>query len=447
MLRTHRVKAAGALQFIEPRFVPWAYTFMRLICPAYMRFVEGISKIETAGIEHLIGAFQRFYGKKARVLVVFRHASLHDAPVMAYLFCRRLPAAARRMGERLGGRGHAHFLYGRGVLNWAGGGAAFLFPRIAGIPVMNRKYDARSMRAIRQTLTDGSFPICLAPEAQVTYHNHRLGPIEAGTARLAAWCLEDLERQDRDEEILILPVACHYLYRNQPELLFDRIIERIVSNAGLRPPSAPSRYERLIELTEGLLERMESFYARFFTIEKPGPRETSLRERIERVCRAALRVPETFMQIRPEADLLSRVLTVRQRGWDYLFRSDLPADGQNAALDRALMDRIADEAYQHLRHNELVDVLEYVQPEYISPEASVNRLIEYALTLNDVINRLMGGNISSRYSPPGKCVRIGIGEAIKVRELFPLIPGGRRGRCDGLMKVIVSRLEQLSEER
>jgi 1-acyl-sn-glycerol-3-phosphate acyltransferase len=451
MLRRERVKAKGGLRFIEPRFVPWVYTFMRLVCPAYLRFVEGISKVETAGIEHLIGGFQAFYGKKARVLVVFRHASVHDAPVMVYLFCRSLPAAAKQAGERLGGRGHAHFLYGRGVLHWAGGGAAFLFPRIAGIPVMNRKNDARSMRTIRRYLSDGPFPICLAPEAQVTYHNHRLGPSEGGTARLAAWCLEDLQRQEREEEILILPVACHYLYLDHPERLFDRVIERIVASAGLPPPSSASGYDKLIELTEGLLQKMEIFYARFFTIEKPGRklvgRPASLRERIERVCRAALAVPETFMRIRPEADLLSRVLTVRQRGWDYLFRSDLPEEGRISPMDRVLMDRIADEVYLHLRHNELVDVLEYVQPEYIGPEASLNRLIEYALTLNDVINRLLGGDISTRFSPPRKTVRISIGEPIKVRELFALIPGKRRERAEGLMKVVVSRLEHLSAER
>jgi len=34
-----------------------------------------------------------------------------------------------------------------------------------------------------------------------------------------------------------------------------------------------------------------------------------------------------------------------------------------------------------------------------------------------------------------------------VRELFPLIPGRRRERAEGLMKVIVSRLEHLSAER
>lgn len=447
MLRKARVKAEGGLGFVEPRFVPWVYTLMRLACPAYLRFIEGISKVETTGIEHLIGGFQQFYRRKARVLVVFHHASVHDAPVMVYLFCRSLPEAAGRAGEKLEGRGHAHFLYGRGVLNWAGGGAAFLFPRIAGIPVMNRKNDARSMRTIRRYLSDGPFPICLAPEAQVTYHNHRLGPFEGGTARLAAWCLEDLQRQERDEEILIVPVACHYLYPDHPERLFTRIIERIVDSAGLQPPSAASGYDRLIELTEGLLVKIETFYARFFTIEKPGRKRASLRDRIERVCRAALAVPENFMRIRPEADLLSRVLTVRQLGWDYLFRSDLPEAGRISPLDRVLMDRIADEVYLHLRHNELVDVLEYVQPEYIGPEASQNRLIEYALTLNDVINRLLGGDISTRFSPHRKTVRIGIGEPIKVREMFPLIPGNRRERAEGLMKVVISRLVNLSAER
>ncbi|UCF99009.1 MAG: hypothetical protein JSV89_05590 [Spirochaetaceae bacterium] len=124
MLRKQRVKARGGLKFIEPRFVLWVYTLMRLICPTYLRFVEGIS-------------------------------------------------------------------------------------RIGGIAVMNRRNDTESMRTIRRQLSDGPFPVALAPEGQVSYHNHLLGPIEGGTARLAVWCLEDLEHQGRNEEILIVPVACH----------------------------------------------------------------------------------------------------------------------------------------------------------------------------------------------------------------------------------------------
>jgi hypothetical protein len=449
MLRKRRIKAKGGLKFIEPRFIPWVYRLTRIGSPIYLRFIEGISKVETVGIEHLVQAYQHFYRKKARLLVVFRHPSVHDPPVMVYLFCRALPTGARRLGQKLGGKGHAHFLYGRGVLNWAGGGAGFLIPRIAGIPVMNRRNDAQGMRTIRHYLSDGEFPICLAPEGQVDYHNHWLGPTEGGTARLALWCLEDLDRQNRDEEVLVVPVACHYLYRHEPEKLFDQVIERILKQSGLPRPEGRSRYQTLITLTEALVEKMESFYERFFTLETPKRRSPvrSLRERIERVCQTALKVPEAFMGIEAEQDLLSRVFTVRQRGWDYLFRSDLPEDGQISPLDRVLMDRVADEVYLHLRHNELVDVLEYVQPDYISTEASLNRLIEYALNLNDVINRLSGGDIGYRYSPPGKTVQIRIGEPIKVRELFSLIPGRRRERADGIMKVVLSRLEHLSVER
>jgi hypothetical protein len=142
-----------------------------------------------------------------------------------------------------------------------------------------------------------------------------------------------------------------------------------------------------------------------------------LRERIELACDAALRVPERFMGLQPEGDLLTRVFTVRQRGWDYLFRGDVPPQGRASPVDRLLADRLADEAYLHLRHNELADVLEYVQPDYIGPGASPNRLVEYALNLADVQNRLLGGDISSRYSPPGKQVLIRIGEPLEVRRL------------------------------
>ena len=41
----------------------------------------------------------------------------------------------------------------------------------------------------------------------------------------------------------------------------------------------------------------------------------------------------------------------------------------------------------------------------------------------------MGGDISFRYSPPNKRVQIKIENPIKVRELFPLIPGRLTGRA------------------
>jgi len=457
MLRKSRVRAQGVLRYEEPRFVPWVYALMRLSSPVYDRLAEGIAGFQTHGVERLIAAYQRFYRREARLLIAFRHAARHDPPVMVQLLCRILPREARRRRQALGGLPHAHFLYGRGVTLWAGGGAAFLIPRIAGLPVVNRRADTRALRNIRHFLTEGPHPVALAPEGQVTYHNHRLGPMEQGSARLAVWCQEELDRQGRPEEVLVLPVGIEYRFPRDPERLLERLIARITRSGGLTAPPSGLARERLLDLTEQLVGRIETYYARFFAGVRgaggasPG-RLPGLRERIERACDAALRVPERFMGLQPEGDLLSRVFTVRQRGWDYLFRGDVPPQGRASPVDRLLADRLADEAYLHLRHNELVDVLEYVQPDYIGPGASPNHLVEYALNLADVQNRLLGGDISSRYSPPGKQVLIRIGEPLEVRRLCADIAAhggggvGAHTRTAVVFEALSASLEALSLE-
>jgi hypothetical protein len=451
MLRKRRVRARGGFRYEEPRFVPWVYAFMRLASPVYDRWVEGIGGFQPRGVERLIESYQRFYRREARLLIVFRHTAVHDAQVMVQLLTRILPREARRRRQALGGLPHVHFLYGRGVTLWAGGGSAFLIPRIGALPVANRRADTRALSTVRRFLTRGPYPVALAPEGQVTYHNHRLGPLETGSARLAVWCLEDLERQGRAEEVLLLPVGIEYRFPRNPERLLESLIARIARIGGLREPGSGPARERLLDLTEQLVVKIAAYYARFF----PGGHEASglalvgtcdLRERIERICDTALRVPERFMRLQPEGDLLNRVFTVRQRGWDFLFRGDVPAAGQASPLDRLLADRLADEAYLQLRHNELVDVLEYVRPDYIGEEASLNRLVEYALNLADVENRLLGGDVSSRYSPRGKQVRIRVGEPLEVRRLCQEAGPGPRARAGVVLEAMRQCLGTLSEE-
>jgi hypothetical protein len=269
--------------------------------------------------------------------------------------------------------------------------------------------------------------------------------LETGSARLAVWCLEDLEKKGRGEEVLVLPVGLEYRFPRNPERLLEELIGRIARVGGLRDPSPGPAWERLAGLTEQLVVKMEAYYARFFGGEPAGA-AAGLRERIERVCDAALRVPERFLRLRPEGDLLSRVFRVRQRGWDFLFRGDVPPSGQASCLERLLADRLADEAYLQLRHNELADVLEYVRPDYIGPGASVNRLVEYALNLADVENRLLGGDVSSRYCPPGKRVRIRIGEPLEVRRLFAGAGPGPRSRTAAVLEALRASLQDLIME-
>ena len=430
---------------------------MRLASPLHLRLSEGVSRVQVAGIEALAEAYRRFYRRQIRLLIAYRHVSVHDPPLMAYLCCRALLREARRSRRPLGGLGHAHFLYGRAVMQWAGGAAAWLIPRIAGLPVTNRRSDVRAMRLVREHLTAGRFPVALAPEGQVTYHNHLLGPVEGGIGRLALWCLDDLERMNRPERLLILPVGIHYRYGDNPEGSLPALLRRIAAQAGLPAPAGPP-YDGLLALTDGLLERMEEFYARFYRlpqgsgtrtgeVEEAEPRSPAVLERrILRICNAALAVPEGFMKLQPLGTTLDRVFTVRQHSWDYLFRGDLEAKGPPCPLESVLADRLADETYLHQRHNELVDLLEYLRPDYISPDCSPNRLLEYALNLADLLNRLLGGNIGTRYSPPSKQARLIVGEPLDAGELLRAAKGSRGERAALITRTVAEGLVDLSRE-
>jgi hypothetical protein len=278
----------------------------------------------------------------------------------------------------------------------------------------------------------------------VTYHNHTLGPLETGSARLAVWCLEDVDKKGSGQEVLVLPVAFEYRFPGELRRLLESLIARITRTGGLCDAARGPARERLLDLTGQLLAKVEAFYGRFFALQPVAGAD--LRERIERVCDAALRAPERFMGLQPEGDLLDRVYNVRQRAWDYLFRGDVPPKGRTSPLDRLLADRLADEAYLQLRHNELVDLLEYVRPDYIGPGASANRLVEYALNLADVENRLLGGDVSSRYCPSGKRVRIRIGEPLEVRRLCAGVGTGPRSRRTVVLEAMRASLEELSAE-
>lgn len=438
------MRARGALAYLEPRFVPWVFRFMQTFSPPYTRLVEGVRRVEVQGMDRLAEAYRSFYAGKTRLLLAFRHPTAHDPQVMVYLITRALPAAARARREPLGGLPHVHFVYGRNVVLWHGGGAGFLIPRIEGVPVMNRRSDSQGMRALRHYLIDGPYPMALAPEGQVTYHNHRLGPVEPGTAHLALWCREELRRRGDPREVQILPIAPLYRYAGEADRVLEGLTGRLAAQTGLEAPAQGDWRGRLLALTGALLQKIEDMYGRYHPLAAAAAAPAApadLRGRIERVCDAALRVAESFMGLPPEGDLLTRVFTVRQRGWDYLFRDDLPDRRATPPLHRVLADRLADGAYLMLRHNELVDVLEYLRPDYIDA-GGPNRLIEYALNLLDVAGRLSGADIGGRYSPRGKRVLIRIGEPLTVGEEA----GPRRERVERLTANIVERLEQLSAE-
>lgn len=438
-LQVEGVKAP--LEFIPPRLNPLVVKLVTGITPLYVKHSLGLRVSVPEGMDALAREYQRFFNDGDRLILVFRHVHVHDAQVMFYLFDHLLPREARRLGIRLPRAPHAHFLYGRGVPVWAGKWLEWLFSRVGGIPVYHRSLSREGLDTVRSHLTEAAYPIALAPEGQVTYHNGVVHPIEPGFAQLALWARKDLEKKGSPRDVRILPISQYYRYGKEGERVLEDLLGRIETELGQVFETAPEQKEnsgtqeihrdrlRLRQAGAAVLTRFEDFYRRYYGL-KDFPSQFDIdrieirpedcsRSRVAHLVDAVMRLQEERLGIKhPPKGFTPRIFTIRQAGWNRIFRKPRRPDGSLSPLDAALNEYLAVEAGLFARHLEVVDLMAYLQPEYALESEDVNRHIEFALNLLDGISRLKGGTIGQRHHVRPCEVKINIGDPVSLKEIY-----------------------------
>ncbi len=433
-------RATSGRGFVTPRYSAGARRFMIVVGGVYLKLVEGVASVRLHNDAVLLDELERFYQGDERMVIAFRHVTKEDAPVIMYALNKKLQKLIRlrnkhrKKGERI--VPHARFLYGRDVLNWAGKLAAWLFPRIGCIPVQNRGSNTNGLNILRKEMREGGFPIALAPEGQVNYHMYQCSPISPGVSSLAMWGTES------SKDVTIIPVAIGYRHSDTPDAFIRSVLTRWEQQTGLRLTTTDTQpiLSLLHEAAVKTVELLEELYK--ITSTEPS---LDLRSRILAVCENAMQRAEHLAQETPQGNLIDRLFHIRYRGVEAVYPEsfnprDLPPLGRSIADFRAL------EAHVYLRHSQIVDVLQYIDPAYIKSPCSAGRASEFALDLLDVINRAQGGNINTRFTPSGKQALVEIGTPLRVSELFP---GGstpsRKARLDRLTKEVFNSLQAVSE--
>jgi len=447
------LKGVGpALRFRPPAKNPWLMPVAPFGSWLYVTFFCGIRRIETRNIERLVRQYQSFQEGQARVIVAFRHVGVEDGPVVYRLMTGIVGREARKLGLRLRRPARGYFLFGRDVPEWAGHFLGWFLPLLGAISVVPGRYDSQSITMMRRYLTDMPHPIGLAPEGQVTYHNERVARLEPGTAQLGLWGLEDLRKQARNEEVVIVPVCTSYHYREKDRAGLGRLMAGVERHCGLPPLEGDSNeklYVRVMRATRHLLDTAERHYARFHHVSFPASEEdgptAGLQERMRRVCEAALSLAERFFGIAAKGDFVQRVFSIRQAGLAWMFREDIGDPDALPPLDRALADRVAIEAWIVHRHLELVDLFEYFRADYLSPDSGIDRFAESIVNLQDLVNRLEGGNISGRKNPFRKIARIVVNEPIPVSPYWQSYRENRRKAVAELTQAVFESFRAVAE--
>ena len=384
----------------------------RVLMPAYLRTALYFRKIEIRNPEQIVEAVRDFQEERTRLIVAFRHPYGDEPQLVFHVFENLIPRYAKKLHQPLKHQTNLRLVHDYAVPLWSNAIIRFLLPRAGAMPVYHVKCEPASLSNIRNVLKNGPCPLGLAPEGQISYHSETLPRIELGTIRMGFWCASDIAKAGRSERVLVLPISIHYEYDRRDIGKIKASIARMESICGLDSgKKAKSDLTlamipaRMDAIEQRVLEIVEDYYKAtygYLPPDEPLPGETDSAARQRRwnaLLPAALSVAENMLGIDPgEDDIVQRMYRVRLEGWNRVY----PEDGLDTLtpLEAGLADRRAGEGWFAMRHMELVDLMSYHDTEYLlggqAAEPSFDRIVECVLNLEDLVNRLLGGNISNR---------------------------------------------------
>ncbi len=422
---------------------------LKLLIGPYVHFGEGVRNVETEGMEYLYNSIKA-HEKGGRLFVLFRHVAKEDAMVILKTLTTELSSWCRKNGKDPVDL-PVHILYGKDVLNWSGRIARWGVPKIGGIPVINGRFYRPSLEALKKAVKDGRFPLVFAPESQVTYRMFRVSDLASGFTMFTRWAYGELRKKGSRGKVMLLPVSIGYSYREGAEEILKRNIKFLSSELDCRIREdhlkGDAGKEKVMFLAERLVGKLESLYSvNFSPSGEYESREDIFRARVENLCRGILSGAEASAGIEGSGSILDRVFALRYRIINTIYREDVdPSD--LPPLERAHADYRASCASFLKRDEEIVDALEYLDAGYVEENPSVIRLAEFSMIMRDVVNRMYGGNINSRYSPGGKtaCLVFGYPVEITPEDPFPGPDTVKEEVRNGLYAVSV-RLENIMED-
>ncbi len=443
-------QAHPPLEFIKPAFNPWFLRVFQAVLPTWIRTQTAINHIEADNIEVLVDLYRQFQQGKIRFMLAFRHPQIDDPFCLSYLLSQLVPKVAQHKGIALKSPIHAHFIYDRGIPLWAGSYVGWIAANLAATPIQRGKADWTGLRSARDLFANGRFPMAAAPEGATNGLSEIVNPLEPGIAQLGFWCAEDLHKAGRDEQVLILPVGIEYSYITPPWEEIGKLLKDLETASGVRvksngnSPSFDTLYPRLLQLSEKLLSLMEDFYTRFYHQQVPDTQaikencpdiNQEIATRLQTMLNVVLQVAEQYFDLTAKGNLNDRCRRVEQAAWNYIFREDFKDLNSLSPVEKALGDRVAEEANLRLWHMRLVENFAAVTGTYVKEKPTPERFAETTLIIWDMVTRIKGGNPFKRPQLGKQRAKITIGKPLSVSELYPVYSGSRRGARQAVVEL------------
>ncbi|MCL2764779.1 MAG: acyltransferase [Treponema sp.] len=402
MYRPYRIpvtKASPDIKLPEPRISKLVILIVKILGRLYLFLFYGVTKIVPHKDKSLFEAFERALSGKSKCIIAFRHPNGGEPQLLTWFFLFKFRRYAAKFGVRFAKRPHAVFVYGYEVVRWGGWVARFVMPNVGGMPIYHSRMDTKGMTRIYKAITDGVYPLAIAPEGQVSYTADSVPRLEPGVIRIGFNAALNMEKTNPSCPVEILPLSIHFRFgswgKGTIELLL-RYIEKFCNNSGKFPFKKTSKGQSFEERVRRCRDRILEINEERYKIKKDD--SLSFKDRLEKVALAALETAERMLNLNSDGDYFSRLYKIRQICWDRIFLHNVYSLENIPQIERSVKDLAAGEAWHIARHQELADLCWYFKSEIPSEETALHNKIEYVQNLHDFANRTMGGAYSNRVS-------------------------------------------------
>ena len=161
--------------------------------------------------------------------------------------------------------------------------------------------DREAFRTTRRLLAEGTHPLVIFAEGEISRQNDTVLPFESGVTQLCFWALDDLAKADRVKPLYVVPIGIKYIYDadmwNEIEGSLTRLEREILPQSS---PSADDLYSRLRQIGAAVISILEREY------KLKVAEDRALNERIEQLREHILSQMEEFMGVTPQPSVLPR---------------------------------------------------------------------------------------------------------------------------------------------
>ena len=308
-----------------------------------------------------------------------------------------------------------------------GGLRSFLLQRFGAFSIVRGTADRNAFRTTRELLSEGSWPLVIFAEGEISRQNDTVMRFERGIIQLCFWALDDMAKAEIDKPLYIVPMGIKYHYPQDMWDDIDTALTELEENS--LPPADRTpieRYDRLRRIGIAIFKTLAAEYQ--YKVDETVALEVHIQKLKEQILSHA----EKIMGIHSEADVLTRVRALKNLVDAEVYR-DIE---QMTEYERKIHEELLQKFQRFYPDLERLINFIAISDGYVAEEHSPERFLEVIVRLEREVfgtSKIRGPRVAS----------IRVGEPKNLRECYDTYKTQKRGTVEQITLELETTVQAL----